>query len=91
MSKVMVFRHDNRDLDFRLEPMNVPDSVTMDNVQEWLLERTYKNVGDVFIVIEVSRTTTYTMKQKPPEPQPIEHYVEETPEFSIFDHEQNSR
>lgn len=91
MNKVMVFRHDNSDLEFRLEPMNVPDTVTIDNVGEWLLDRTYKHVGDVFTIIEVGRTMTYTTKQKPPKPQPTEYYIEEVPEFSIFNHEQNGR
>ena len=88
MSKIMIFRHDNSDLDFRLEPLNVPDSVTMDNVKTWLMSWNYDS-NDVFTVIEVGCTATYQIKQRPP--RTIEHYIERVPDFSIFNHEQNGR
>lgn len=91
MNKVMVFRHDNSDLDFRLEPLDVPGTVTMDNVQEWLVENAARYLEDTYTVLEVSSRMTYYIKQKPPQPKDPEYYVEEVKEFSIFDHEQNGR
>lgn len=85
MNRVMVFRHDNSmALDFRLEPLYVPDNVTMDSVENWLLSRNYDS-NDVFTVVEVDCMATYRIKQRPP--RTIEHYIERVKEFSIFNHE----
>lgn len=89
MNKVMVFRHDNSDLEFRLAPMDVPDTVTMDNVENWLTR--FGNLNAAFTVLEVSSRMTYTVKQKPPHPQAPEYYVERVSAFSIHDHEANGR
>ena len=73
--RVMVFRHDNSDLDFRLEPLNVPGSVTMDNVTSFLMTLE-KYPGEAYTVVEVGCEATYNVKQKPPHPQVPEYYVE---------------
>ena len=91
MNKVMVFRHDNSDLNFMLQPLDVPDTVNMGNIQTWLLQK-FNHIGVVYTVVEVASTVTYTIKHKIPKPSPpLEYCIEEVPEFSIFNHELNGR
>lgn len=90
MSKVMVFRNDDNGLELMLEPLDVPNTVTMDNVADWLLTLG-KHYNTIYTVVEVSRTMTYKIKEKPQIIPPPETYVERVPEFSIFNHELNGR